>query len=509
MTTKRKIDLSTMSRRWNLATIIVLAASLLGASRGVAQQKDARPSERDQPGLLLAPFQTPRELLRLLDIGPSEWDKFVDGQPIAATDEEVFLKVLFRMPQIGWDDIDRWAQHPVPWTRLRTEPRPHRGEFSLFEGRVHSVHKREVRGKLAGLFSLNHYYEVQIEVDPATRVIVCTRSIPQAWKDQTRLDERCRVTGMFLKMGVVSDDGPRFMFAARRIGWLPDHLASELGIGPAQVLLGDLGMDVGLFDAVRARNGKPINAAERECFYALLHAAGRASSGALARRAIPLQLATVLQQPKRLHGDVLRLRGAVRRITRVVVNEPDIQQRYGIDGYYQLDILVPLRDEEIRITGDAKEELGPVYRNNFPFTCCTLAIPPAWEGLVGKEEANVAVVLDGFFFKLWAYSNPYVSSFDPKQRQLSPMLILHEPAPAPAAQTDDRSMGFALGAGFLFVLISIWGAVWVLGRSDRKHAGAVLQQRRESPAPVDFAHLASGDTASGDVAIADPENADE
>ncbi len=470
-----------------------LGRSEQGATPAKSQQDSRRRTERVQPRLLMAPFQTPRELLRLLDIGPSELDSFVDGQPISASDEEAFMKVLFRMPQIGLDDIARWSQHPVAWKSLQTDPGPQRGEFFLFKGRVHTILKKSVRSKLAALFSFGNYYEVHIKTDSTTEVIAYTRTIPQAWHGRQHLDQRCRVSGMFLKLGTAVDGQPRFMFATRRIGWLPDRPSAELGIGPSQVLLGNLGMDVGLFDAVRARDGKPINAGERACFYALLRAAGRASADDLARHANPMQLATVLQPPAQLHGEVLRLRGSVRRITRVVVNEHDIQQRYGIDHYYQLDVLVPLGDAEIQITGGAKGKSGPVYRTNFPFTCCALAIPDAWRALVGKEEANVPAVLDGFFFKLWAYSNPYVASFDPRQRQLSPMLMLHEPIPARLAGTRNRSLDLAMGVGFIAVLAGIWGIIWWLGRTDRKHASVLVRKRLEPSVQVDFGHLEDTD----------------
>ncbi|MGM0487973.1 MAG: hypothetical protein ACQESR_14570 [Planctomycetota bacterium] len=444
-----------------------------------------------RPRLLDEPFQNPQQLLRLLDIGPSDLDSFVDGQPISETDEKAFLKILYRMPRIGLDHIARWSRDPVPWATLRADPGHGRGEFFEFRGRVRRIARVSVRPELADLFTFDHYFEAQVQVAEDARVTVYTRKVPRAWRDQGELDQRCRVSAMFLKRAASVGDQAHFLFAAPRIAWLPDQVNAELGIGPDQVLLGNLGMDVGLFDAVRSRNGLPINAAERECFYALLHAVGRAKRTQLAQHAAEAQLNRLLQHPERLHGKVLRVAGSVQRITRVIVEEDDVEQRHGIQYYYQLDVLVSLDDVEIRLETDEQGKGGPVYRTHFPFTCCALSIPDDWKRFVGKERAGPRAVLHGFFYKLWTYSNPYVSSFDANQRQPSPMLMVHASKPAEAVKNADRPINIVIGMGFLVVLAVIWLTIWWLNRADRQHATAVLQERF-SPSSPDFEQLKEG-----------------
>jgi hypothetical protein len=432
------------------------------------------------------PFQTPQQLLRLLDIGSSDFHSFVDGQPITATDEEALLKILFRMPQISSEDISRWIRASVPWALLTADPGKSRGKFFLLHGRVRRVVKVPVRPQLAELFEMNDYWQVDLAVSAGSAITVYTRSIPTVWETARQLDEHAQVRGMFLKQGPPNMDEPTFLFAAPRIAWLPDQTDASLGIGPDQVLLAQLGMDVGLLDIVRSRNNKPISAAERECFYAMLQAAGRAAPQQLSQHASDMQLAPLLQQPQSLQGDVLRVRGSVRRITRVLVQEQDVQRQYGITAYYQLDVLVPLGNTEVAIQGDQAGGEGPVYRSNFPFTCCTLAIPAEWESLVGKQRINVAAVLEGFFLKIWAYSNPYVASFDERQRQLSPMLILHRPTVPRPAETANRRWQIVWGAAFLTLLITIWGTVWWLNHTDRERTRSVLQKRLDSQQQPDF-----------------------
>lgn len=457
------------------------------------EQDSLTDAQADPPRLLSEPFQHPHQLLQLLDIGPSDLNSFVDGQAISAADEEAFLKVLFRMPQIGLDDIDRWLQAPVPWSTLRQGTAAPRGEFFMLQGRVRRVTRLRVREKLASLFGFEDYFTVNMDVADDVRVTVYSRVVPQAWRGQDQLDQRCRVSGMFLKLGMPSDGQPHFLFATPRIAWLPDHVDTDLGIGPDQVLLGNLGMDVSLFDTVRSRNGLPIDAAERDCFYALLQAVGRIEADQLAQHATAVPVGTLLQEPERLHGRVLHVSGSVERITRVVVDEQDIQQRYGVGAYYQLDVLVSLDELEVRLDDEEAGEPGPVYRNSFPFTCCALSIPAAWQPYVGQEQADVEAVFHGFFYKIWSYSNPYVASFGQKQRQLSPMLIINAPRPAASAQiTTNSPATIAVGIGFLIVLALIWLILWLLNRADRKQARRILSARfssEEEPEHPDFQHL--------------------
>ncbi len=328
-------------------------------------------------------------------------------------------------------------------------------------------------------------------------VTVYCRTIPDAWHGLQKLNQRCRVTGMFLKLGEPKDKDDEsstpLLFAASRIGWLPDHLDAQLGVDPDQVLLGNLGMDIGLFDSVRARNKMPIGAAERECFYALLSAAERIATPALAKRATPLELGALLQHPERNHGRLISFRGTVQRITRVMVDERDIRQRYNIDHYFQLDVLVPLNDAAIEVRGEDDSEPGPVYRDSFPFTCCSVSLPSQWERYVGREKVSLGVIINGFFFKLWAYPNPFVARFDERQRQLSPMIVLHDPVSVALTTSPDHARGLLIGLGFLAFLLLVWGIVWALNRTDRKHAEAIMQHRFAAEQPPDFQHLEDQD----------------
>ncbi len=431
--------------------------------------------------LPMAPFAAPRQLLRLFDIGESDLRALRDGQPIGPEDQEVLLKILYRLPQIGWDEIARWQRPDVPWSALCAEPDSARTDFFVVGGRVRSVTRRTLTPRQASLFEFDHYYQLDVDLDggPGTAVIFA-RAVPAAWEGHTALHEPVQAVAMFVKLGAERSGQPVWLFAAPRVAWLPDRVQASLGIDVPQVLLGQWGMDIGLWDAVRDRDGLPLGADERECFYALLHAVGRADAAQLARHTQPAVLRQLLLQPQQERGALRQITGRLRRITRIVVEEPDVRHRFGIDAYYQLDVVVPVGDQPIEVRGAPGEQAGPVYRESFPCTCCTTELPAAWEPLVDAPHVNRPVLLHGVFYKLWAYHNPLVAAYDARQRQLSPMFVVGAPQTWDLSADSRPGPGLWLGLGFIGLLIVVGSAAWALHRSDRRRLEQ-LRQRRAAP----------------------------
>lgn len=468
-----------------LGVFVILLAGTL--ARAQESPPAAAPPAGDPPQLLTQPFETPRQLLRLLDIGDSDWNAFRDGQPMLPDDLEALVKILFRMPQIGADEIERWQQVPESWEALSEKPAARRGDFFLLRGRVRRITVQSLLPGLASLFDFDQYFQLEMETDsPPGNAVVLTRNIPDAWRRRTRLDERARASAMFLKVGPPRDGVASLVFAAPRMAWLPDRVEPEWGIGSDQIWLAGLGMDIGLFDQARARNRLPIGADERECFYALLSAVGRAAAGELSQRAQPATLASLLQQPEREQGRILRVPGKVRRITKVVVEEPDIRRRFGISSYYQLDVMVPVGNQTIEIRGAHGEAAGPVYRSVFPFTFCALRLPPSWESLAGQPNVSRPVVMNGVFLKLWAFSNPLVASLDDRQQQLSPMFVVDEPSDAELPAGSTSRGGVLFGIGCLLCLVTVGVVVWRMNRADRQFAEKVRRPRLSPHAAPTF-----------------------
>ncbi len=367
----------------------------------------------DSPRLLADPFANPRQLLRLLDIGESQLNAFADGQAMGEEDQEALIRILYRLPQIGLDSICRWQKSTVPWDELIDAPAAARASYFLLRGRIQQVQKHELPPRLSELFGFDHYYRAVLRTEnPAQRLILCTREIPRSWLDREGLDERARASAMFLKLGPTADGVTELFFAAQRVAWLPDRVEPKAGIQASHVLLGDLDADVSLFEYVAKRNRLPIGESERECFYQLLAAVRKATPAQLADVTQSLELGPLLQAPERWHGRVVEVRGTVRRVTQVLVDEPDIRERFGVNSYYQLDVLVPLGEQRIEFQNKQGKVEGPVYQNSFPFTFCVAELPPAWQEFVGDSRVHEPMVARGYFFKLWSYPSDYVAAYD-------------------------------------------------------------------------------------------------
>jgi hypothetical protein len=260
--------------------------------------------------------------------------------------------------------MDEWTSTSWEASQLRTAPDQDRGRALLVSGRARAVETVLVPRERAQQLEFDRYYRVRVDGAAGDNPLVLfTRTIPQSWQASAVLDEPITAQGVFLKLGDSSRAPPPLLLACSRIAWFPDTIRPELGVAADQVFLARWGMDIGLFDEVRARNRSGVSAEERGCFYALLAALSRASPAELRGDADPdLPLATLLQSPQSQHGRMMLVRGSVRRIQRVLVGDREIQQRLGADAYYQMDIFVPLDSQAIRL-GERPD--GPIFENSF------------------------------------------------------------------------------------------------------------------------------------------------
>jgi hypothetical protein len=281
--------------------------------------------------------------------------------------------------------------------------------------------------------------------------VVFTLAVPKAWREVSGpLDEGASALGLFLKLAAEPNRPDRPVFVAPRVAW---HPAGALG---------DLGMDVGLLDNVQ--NKMRITGREREGFYQMLAAVGRAGPGQLLRKAnheliragqkrfsvVPLFL-----KPDQQIGRLVVLSGKVRRVTRIRVSDPDIVARFGIDHYYEMALF----------TEDSEGN---------PITFCVRELP---QGMPHGDDPQFAeqVTVAGFYYKLWLYRAARPPDADTPQGgrrfrgQRSPLLIGRSPVwhraepPAP-----NRLAGAIAGGLFLLALAGIWFALWRFSRSDKK-----------------------------------------
>lgn len=435
-----------------------------------------RPSD-DAPKPPVKRLSSPHEMLELFRIDESQINQLIDDRPLHLDEEETLLKVLFRMPYFGLDKIEAWCRTDVTWSQLASDPTAYRMDVFKMEGRATLVHQAELPAETATRLEFAHYYQVHFQPANAPYpVLVCCRKIPDAWQCEVAIDERASFYGLFLKTGDPSGERPELVFAAERMAWMPDRVQTEKGITVSHCLLGDLGMDMGLFDSVRDTNRQSLVGENHECFYQLLAAVGRSDPSALYRRSEgTFELEPMLTKPQTQHGRLITLTGTVRRIQKILVEEEEIQQRFGIKHYYQVDMFVPLGNEEVRLGKDRGDKEAPVFRNSYPVHCDVLHLP---EGLEEGDELTQRVRIAGFYFKLWAYKTGYVSAHDKSQRQLAPLFVattprLVEPRPA------NPLWGWIGGFAFLAALAGLALGIWLFRRSDKRFEESVLRHQFE------------------------------
>ncbi|GEM_PF-574179 len=457
------------------ATYEVQASSEAPADADPSQT--AAPSSVSEPAALadLAPpsFQSARDLFAFLGIGPSEFGQLVDGRPWAESEDPVLLRILFRLERnFDWWDLERFAEKKVVLDQVLTEPGQFRGNVLRLLGEVTRVEKRRVPLELSERLEFSEYYYVNLRVPPGGRSLgVFARRVPRAWLEKTSLDEPAGVWGVLLKVNPEAE--PYAFLAARRVAWYP------------RSLLGRLKMDFGLFDDLNvagggeiADGGRPrrslaafrLGAHNRESFYQLLAAAGRAKPGELLREA-ERELALSGQErcsvvplfnaPETQRGKLVALTGAVKRLLPIQVTDPDIVGRFGITHYYLLFLF----------TEDSQGN---------PLVFCVRELPagmPLGDGPQYGEMVTVA----GFFFNTWAYRRQAEEPASGPEVvwQMAPLLIGKDLVwhPRPQPQTSPWLTTLALGV-FVLILAALWWGVWEIGKRSRARQLLVVEREK-------------------------------
>ncbi len=445
----------------------------------------------------------PRDLLALFDIDDSHLQQLLDGRPLVTDEEEILGKLLFRLPQFGRERLEAWQREPVWGEELQAALDDYRFQIVAVQGRARQVQRVTLPPEMALRLQFDHYFVVDLEVEQAAELVqVVCRDVPQAWQEHDTVDDPAAFLGLFLKTGEGTAGGSTVYFAAERVAWLPDRVDPQRGITAEHVLLGKLGMDAGLWDQVRKTNARRLLAADHEAFYQLLVAADRARGDRLADQPPqPLDLAAVLNQPQSQQGRLIRFDATARRVQKVLVEDESVQQRFGIRHYYQIDLLLPLGDQEVRLADHREQGETPVFRNTYPVHLCVLELPP---GLPALPEVNQDVRVTGFYFKLWAYRTDYVQSFGPDRQQLGPLFIGPPPQVLVRQSTSHPVWGWLGGTAFLAVLGMIVLASWFYRRSDQQAEARIRRKYHnldphrsldelvpDVPATPDFSHLES------------------
>jgi hypothetical protein len=433
---------------------ILVAAMCLAAAAELPAAESKKPS-------------SPREMFRALGVDDAHFDRLADGQPLGARENETLWRVLFRLRAFASADIERWALSGDELAAAVRQPEKSRGTIFRLDGRVTDVEPIRPPSEAVQRYELARYFRCRLELgSPPELADVYTENVPAEWQKGARPNVSGGARGVFLKCAEKIGGRPLLIFAARRLAWYPD------------TPLGRLDMDVGLLDSAQAR--KPFNQhspEDREAFYQMLAAVGRATAGQLFQEAkaelpkIPAgwrrtdqqgqpqySVVPLFNEPAGQRGRLVELFGTARLVEEIHLDpllDADIIARFGFDHYYQVSLF----------TDDSQGN---------PLTFCIRQLP---EGMPygNRPHYGETVRIAGFFFKTWSYSvpkmaDPALTPGNPKtQKLLSPLLIgrslVWYPAPQPAENT---LANYLIGGLVLLFIVMIWLAGWRNRRHEKK-----------------------------------------
>jgi hypothetical protein len=199
-------------------------------------------------------------------------------------------------------------------------------------------------------------------------------------------------------------------------------------------------MDVGLLDTVHDR--ETITSAERECFFALLAAVGHSPPGKLLGEAGRDPIPPLFNDPASQRGRLVGIRGTATRAIPIHVDEPDIVSTFGIDHYYEVEVV---NQDSLR----------------YPMVFCVLDLP---EGMPTGEQIAVDVRGAGFFLKSWAFRpHPLASQGKqpgPLKLRLAPLIIGRELALLPEFEPKHDIVNVVslilLGVAIAGIALFVW-----------------------------------------------------
>ncbi|REK15927.1 MAG: hypothetical protein DWQ37_08940 [Planctomycetota bacterium] len=429
---------------------------------------------------------------------PTFFDDFVDGEPLTPGQREQMLLLINRLKRIPVGTAEMVSRRPLAVAAITDDPAQARGDLFSILGTATEVTRENVPAEDQERLGFDTYYRCTIQ-SLGVPITLYARHIPGAWALDKPLNEPCGVISVFLQTlprDLDEDnrqtEGVELLFVADRVGWYPDEL------------LGHLDMDVSLFEDVQDR--KPLK--ERECFYQLLAAvrsdkggriekAGRqrlteerkrlealvgnpdvdAKARAAAERGMErieqgaLDVVPLFNEPAKQRGELFVLAGEALRAIRVRVDDEDIQRRFGIDHYYEVEIVTP----------DSQ---------NNPIVCCVAELPP---GMPTGESIHENVRVTGFFLKSWAFNtrtslDSEESPGEAKRKQLAPLLVAKTIQWLPSrAIVPPQSVKLAVG--LLAAILALGVAMWLVRRSDRQAHAQVESSPGSTPPHVSLDHL--------------------
>jgi hypothetical protein len=386
-------------------------------------------------------------LLDLYGVGEEQLGVFADGSDVGDSERNTLLRVLMAARRMSFGDWYRWRKTKLPWSEWTETPKRARGDIYQLNGNVTKVTVEKPPPELAERFDIERYWRCELTLDDGQAAIVYALEIPNAWINASPPPQRGGAKGILIKFAGADPGASLPVFVAARAAWYP------------HTELGDLDMDVGLFDTVEDRTR--LQASDGPCFYEMLAAASRAQQSNLLERtritAADQDRTTIealFNQPQDQHGKLFGLTGTTERVVEVRLDNREVATAIGIDRYFEIEL----------VTADSQGN---------PITFCALELPP---GMPRGEHVAVDVRVAGFFFKVWSY--PTGTKGDKTQFQMAPLLVGVRPEVL-ATPKADTWFSTLITTVLLVGVIALIGAFWWLNRSDRRARQRLRQRQTE------------------------------
>ena len=243
----------------------------------------------------------------------------------------------------------------------------------------------------AANWDFDQLYEFEFETHDGKELRILSANCPNSWRRGLQAKQPASVSG--LRLGTL--DG-RPLWVAKRVEWYPQLVDRQLGLNQGQLELAAAGMDIGLFDQLRRSNRKAIEPGDADPLFQLMLATNRLQGNGNRGTDADLEnwLPAISDSLNHL-GERFYLEGKLTAVSQVAIDSSYYRKKLGIDHYYQLSVMVPLGDNEIRIVNsqqDNDESKKPeelVYRGNYLVTVIAPELPGGDRGRIPAGCADL------------------------------------------------------------------------------------------------------------------------
>jgi hypothetical protein len=471
----------------------------------------------------IAHSTTAEQILEISGIGPSELRFFIDLDPVVGKDVDTIGKLLAVFPKISESDIQRLtkptanADSAITLDILASDVDRHRIKFFTIRGRATSVKRQYIIPEAARLIGFNSFFWVTIKAtDSDIPIRIATRKLPITWFPDSwkrsatvviaatnepptpqieqqvpfEIDEPILVDGLLLK---TTDENEQLelIMAASRVKWLPSDVSTEQHVHSSMVLLSQHGFDSGLLDEIRRTNKSALGHNDREAFYQILKILQPSSAldsiQHVHQQSPPPtpEIVDYFNDTRTLQGQFVTIHGDVRQISRIAIVNSKMQQRFGSDHYWQLDLSIPIGKHRIRVKTNDADQDGIIFQNRFPLQVCVNHLPPELhqamielrQGVDGRKLLREKVTVEGVFFKLWSYQSALTLRDGPEREQLSPLIIASAIRIHPKPTVDQSGHGIYVAIAFIGALLVIAFFLFRVGKADRQAKKRTAQTR--------------------------------